>query len=54
MASNQPNFETHKQIDDILRRVFQGKVEEEVPDRFKDLLAQLQEQDTNKGSGDQK
>ncbi len=54
MTNNEPNSGTRKQIDDNLRRVFQEKVEEEVPDRFKDLLAQLQEQDTNKGSGDQK
>ncbi|MCR8825499.1 NepR family anti-sigma factor [Pseudosulfitobacter koreensis] len=54
MANNEPNSGTRKQIDDNLRRVFQEKVEEEVPDRFKELLAQLQEQDTNKGSGDHK
>jgi len=41
MASIQPNSETRKQIEDILRRVFQKKVEKEVPDRFKYLLAQL-------------
>ena len=54
MANNEPNSGTRKQIDDNLRRVFQEKVEEEVPDRFKELLAQLQEQDTSKGSGDHK
>ncbi|ASM73933.1 MULTISPECIES: NepR family anti-sigma factor [Roseobacteraceae] len=54
MAYNEPNSGTRKQIDDNLRRVFQEKVEEEVPERFKQLLAQLQEQDTKKGSGEQK
>jgi len=44
MANNQPNFGTCKQIDDNLRRVFQEKVEEEVPDRLKDLLAQLRQE----------
>lgn len=51
MANTEPNSGTRKQIDDNLRRVFQEKVEEEIPDRFKDLLAQLQEQDAKKGSG---
>ncbi len=44
MANNEPNSGTRKQIDDNLRRVFQEKVEEEVPDRFKDLLAQLRQE----------
>ncbi len=54
MSNTEPNSGTRKQIDENLRRVFQEKVEEEVPDRFKQLLAQLQEQDSRKGSGDQK
>ena len=32
-------------VDDNLRRVFQSTLDEEIPDRFKDLLNQLKEQD---------
>ncbi|WP_332835695.1 NepR family anti-sigma factor [Pseudooceanicola antarcticus] len=31
-------------VDDNLRRVFQSTLEEDIPDRFKDLLNQLKEQ----------
>lgn len=34
-------------IDENLRRVFQSTLDEEIPDRFKDLLKQLQEQPTS-------
>jgi len=34
-----------EQITENLRRVYQQRVEEEVPDRFRDLLRMLREQD---------
>lgn len=37
-----------RQIDENLRRVYQQAVEEQVPDRFTDLLRQLKEQDSRK------
>ncbi|MGI3167116.1 NepR family anti-sigma factor [Pseudooceanicola sp. 200-1SW] len=40
-------------IDDNLRRVFQTTLDEDVPDRFKDLLKQLQEQDSHASAPDQ-
>ncbi len=40
-------------IDDNLRKVFQSTLDEEVPDRFKDLLEQLQAQEPkDKSEGD--
>ena len=47
--------DTHKsrragQIDDTLKRVFQQTLEEDVPERFKNLLSQLRDID-RKGSG---
>lgn len=54
MTDKQPNDRMRQQIDDNLRRVYQEKVEEELPDRFKDLLAQLQSQDPTNGPGDTK
>lgn len=38
-------------IDANLKRVYQETLEEEVPDRFKELLAQLKAQDSAKDSG---
>lgn len=37
-----------RQIDENLRRIFSEKVEEEVPDRFEELLRKLREQDAKK------
>ncbi|MGR3709254.1 MAG: NepR family anti-sigma factor [Alterinioella nitratireducens] len=54
MTNKEPNARTRQQIDENLRRVFQEKVQEELPDRFKDLLSQLKEQDGKKGSGGRK
>ncbi|QBF29956.1 NepR family anti-sigma factor [Thalassococcus sp. S3] len=36
-------------IDENLKRVFQPTLEEEVPDRFRDLLAQLKEKEAAGG-----
>lgn len=37
-------------IDENLKRVFDQTLEEGIPDRFKDLLNQLKEQDSAQGS----
>lgn len=42
-ASNKQNRESV--IDDNLKRVFDETLEEGIPDRFKDLLNQLKQQD---------
>lgn len=34
-------------IDENLRKVFQTTLDEEIPDRFKDLLNQLKQQETS-------
>lgn len=39
------NSAKRDQIDDNLRRVYDDLLEDEVPDRFEDLLRQLREQD---------
>ena len=40
------------QIDENLKRVYQETLEEEIPDRFRDLLAQLRRQD-EQGEGEE-
>ncbi len=42
------NAEMKAQIDENLKRVYQDALSEEVPDRFKDLLAQLKAKDAQK------
>jgi hypothetical protein len=39
------NAEMKAQIDENLKRVYEAALNEEVPDRFKDLLAQLKAKD---------
>lgn len=34
-----------RQIDENLRRIYAAKLEEEIPDRFQELLKQLREKD---------
>ncbi|WP_380058013.1 NepR family anti-sigma factor [Falsihalocynthiibacter sp. SS001] len=48
MAQNKPSPEMQRQIDENLKRVFQQTADEELPDRFKELLDKLKEQDANK------
>ncbi|MDF1872499.1 NepR family anti-sigma factor [Vannielia sp.] len=50
--NNEPNEGLRRQIDENLRRVYQSQVEEELPDRFTDLLAKLKAQDSNCGSSE--
>jgi len=37
-------------IDDNLKRLYSDLVQEELPDRFKDLLSQLKDQDSRESS----
>ncbi|MEM9583778.1 MAG: NepR family anti-sigma factor [Pseudomonadota bacterium] len=37
-------------VDDNLKRLYSDLVQEELPDRFKDLLSQLKDQDTQKSA----
>ena len=38
-------------IDENLRKVYEQTLDEGIPDRFKDLLSQLKQQDAQQGSG---
>ncbi|KGM50400.1 NepR family anti-sigma factor [Pseudooceanicola atlanticus] len=46
MAHDSENDNVRRQIDENLKRVFQEKVEEDLPDRFKMLIEQLKQQDS--------
>ena len=46
MSDDQPNGHMKRQIEQNLKRVYDDAVREEVPDRFKLLLAQLREKDS--------
>ena len=50
MASESENASIQRQIDENLKRVFQSKVEEDLPDRFKELLQQLKKREAEGGS----
>ena len=47
MPHKKPSSSMQQQIDENLKRVFQEKVDEELPDRFKQLLARLKQQDND-------
>lgn len=49
MTHRKPEINLDEQIEANLRRVFQEKVEEAVPDKFLQLLQQLKEQDEQHG-----
>lgn len=51
MAQDEQRPRGKDTIDANLKRVYREALEEEVPDRFKDLLAQLKAQDSAKNSG---
>jgi hypothetical protein len=51
MPESDPKSNLRKQIDQNLKRVYQDTLDEEVPDRFKDLLAQLRNKDVTKPVG---
>lgn len=50
MAQTDKNLKRDGVIDDTLKRVYEETLQEGVPDRFRDLLAALKEQDAQKGS----
>ena len=50
MAKDAKKIRGEKQIDENLKRVYEEVVNEELPDRFKDLLSQLKSQDRNDDS----
>lgn len=45
MAQHRSKHELDEQIEANLKRVYQKTLEEEIPDRFLDLLEKLKEQD---------
>ena len=42
--------ERERAIDENLKKVFEQTLDEGIPDRFKDLLSQLKQQDAERGS----
>lgn len=48
---NSGNSKNHERvIDENLRRVFEQTLDEGIPDRFKNLLEQLRQQDAERGT----
>ncbi len=47
MEQKEPKSNLEWQIDENLRKVYQRTVEEDVPDKFLDLLKQLKDQDAH-------
>lgn len=52
MVSENKKSKRDEEIDANLKRVFQEQLEEEVPDRFKDLMAQLKAKSEQQRSSD--
>ena len=50
MTQSSANRKRESVIDDNLKRVYEEALEEGIPDRFKDLLNALKQQDQGKGS----
>ena len=48
MADNKGKSRLHQQIDENLKRVYEEALSEDVPDRFKDLIAQLRAKESGK------
>jgi hypothetical protein len=48
MNQGKDNAKLRSQIDQNLKRVYQEALEEEVPDRFKELLEQLRQKESKK------
>lgn len=48
MAEDNPNSRLQAQIDANLKRVYEEALKEDVPDRFKKLLAQLRDKEKPK------
>lgn len=56
MTQERPDLTLSREIDTNLRKVYENVLNEEVPDRFKELLSQLRAEnepaaDKNKGGG---
>jgi len=49
MSPKQQNQRVEREIDENLRRVYQRMLDEEVPDRFLDLLSRLKDQEQGQG-----
>ncbi|SEL36513.1 hypothetical protein LVO79_07790 [Roseivivax marinus] len=49
MADSRNNTKQAQVIDENLKRVYQDMLNEDVPDRFLDLLSQLKAQDSDEG-----
>ncbi len=47
MSQDPEKSEVERDIDDNLRKVYREMVEQEVPDRFRDLLDQLRQSEEN-------
>ena len=48
MADDTPKSSLRKDIDENLKRIYEDALKEEVPDRFKRLLAQLKAKEDKK------
>ena len=47
MAKEKPSRDdVRREIDNNIKRIYQQTLEEDIPDRFKDLLSKLKEQET--------
>ena len=49
-VKNDKKAERERAIDENLKKVFEETLEEGIPDRFKNLLSQLKQQDQGQGS----
>ena len=48
MADSKGKSRLHQQIDENLKRVYEEALSEDIPDRFKDLIAQLRAKESGK------
>jgi hypothetical protein len=48
MADSKGKSRLHQQIDENLKRVYEEALSEDIPDRFKDLIAQLRAKEGGK------
>ena len=51
MSKKPPSTTSNDEIDENLRRVYKKVLEEEVPDRFRDLLERLKTESSSKSEG---
>ena len=48
MADNKGKSRLHQQIDENLKRVYEEALSQDIPDRFKDLIAQLRSKENGR------